>query len=522
MNSPLLHCVLAAFLVIFQLPAIGQQPAAAIDSEENPAVEDSQPTPPLLAATATAVQAIRDSDPTTPADLLDAVQILVRFEQYELAKEYLNQLAGQQLDAAALTALHRRFGSGLFVQLAREPGLSPEGRTLSTAVLQAARQQKENPQRLARLVAELRDESADVRRAASLDLAEVGESAVPALITALRDPSLVRFRPRYRQALALLGAAAKDPLLAVLSSPDKALQSDAAYALGFAGSSDTIPYLIRPYFAGEPYLQQAADDALRRLSNALPRSVADAAALLRRRVTLSLDGLPPSEPDEDGQVMFWTWDAREKNVVANRINALDAAALTAVRFARDLYLLRPQDRDSLQLLVGSRLMVDQRLGGMDQPLRKGPGTAYALAVWAGPDLVDDVLASALKQRHHAMAVAAAEVLGDIGDVGLLLDATGKARPLAQATRSPNRRVQFAAARAIMKIDPRQPYPGASFFVEALGDLASASGSRRVLIGHPRIQRGSSLAGMLVDLGFEADSRTTGVEFLKAALVLRGL
>jgi hypothetical protein len=93
---------------------------------------------------------------------------------------------------------------------------------------------------------------------------------------------------------------------------------------------------------------------------------------------------------------------------------------------------------------------------------------------------------------------------------------GQPRPLAEALRHPNRRLRLAAADAIMRIDPTQPFAGSSRLPEALGFFAGTYGVRRALVGHPRPSEAQTLVGMLNHMGFDADAAYTGrMTFLKA-------
>ena len=124
---------------------------------------------------------------------------------------------------------------------------------------------------------------------------------------------------------------------------------------------------------------------------------------------------------------------------------------------------------------------------------------------------------AVEQHRVAAAIGAVEVLGDIGDSRLLLSNNGRPRPLAEALVHGNRRLRFAAAEAVMKIDPQHDYPGASHLVETLGYLAASTGTRRVLVAHPRVSDARTLVGLLAQMGFEAETATNGRDlFFKAA------
>jgi hypothetical protein len=134
----------------------------------------------------------------------------------------------------------------------------------------------------------------------------------------------------------------------------------------------------------------------------------------------------------------------------------------------------------------------------------------------GAEVIEDMLVFAMHEGHYVAAIGATEVLGDFGDPGLLSSTGGQPRPLADALRHPNRRLRVAAADAIMRIDPTQPYAGSSHLPETLGFLAATSGLRRALIGHPQPAEAQTLVGMLNNMGFDADTGFTSRQtFLKA-------
>jgi hypothetical protein len=110
-----------------------------------------------------------------------------------------------------------------------------------------------------------------------------------------------------------------------------------------------------------------------------------------------------------------------------------------------------------------------------------------------------------------------EVIGELGDERLLLSTSGRPGVVCQALRDADRRVRFAALRAILRIDPRVRFPGASFVTEALGYFASYSGAPRALLAHPRIALSQTLAGTLVEIGIEADSALTGAGAVQLAV-----
>ena len=115
------------------------------------------------------------------------------------------------------------------------------------------------------------------------------------------------------------------------------------------------------------------------------------------------------------------------------------------------------------------------------------------------------------------AIGAAEVLGDLGDRRVLDSQKEDLTPLIEALNHPSRRVRFAAARAIARLEPEAPFAGLSRWAEVLADCAGAQGKRLVLAAHPRRAVAQTLGGTLASAGFEVLTATTGSEMIRRAV-----
>ena len=246
-----------------------------------------------------------------------------------------------------------------------------------------------------------------------------------------------------------------------------------------------------------------------------PGSRTAAAAYLHREAHNQLRGEPPVSLGSDGTLETWTWSVEEHNVVAHALVPAEAAAVAAARLAKDAYELEPSDENTLLLLV-SLLQVDQSLGGLDAPLRQGAGTAHAFGLQAGPAVVSGGAACCLERQLDAAAIGATELLAAIGDTSTVTSGRPWS-PLVRALQSPNRRVRYNAAKAIMTIDPRERYAGASFLVEAIAELAGALGHPRALIGTPRQDVADQLSGQLGGMGFQTTPIAVTRELLHEAM-----
>ncbi len=93
---------------------------------------------------------------------------------------------------------------------------------------------------------------------------------------------------------------------------------------------------------------------------------------------------------------------------------------------------------------------------------------------------------------------------------------GKLSPLAEAAKSNDRRLRFAAVDAILKLKPTRPFAGAGTIPQNLAFFAGTTGFRRALVGHPRTERGQQLVAQLGGLGYEAETVNNSRQFMLAA------
>jgi CheY-like chemotaxis protein len=147
----------------------------------------------------------------------------------------------------------------------------------------------------------------------------------------------------------------------------------------------------------------------------------------------------------------------------------------------------------------------------------GEGSAREAAAAASPETLEQALDWSLSKKMHGAAIALVEILGQVGDASLLEDPEGQPRAVLLALLDSNRRVRYAAAQAIVGWNPVKAYPGSSRLPEVLGHFAATGGRRRVLVGHPRLGVAQTIAGHFGQLGFEADTATTGRQALLMAL-----
>ena len=493
--------------------ALGDPPEAAQpdDASDEETVVDSA-----------VVQAIRMRDPKTATDLLRAVDQLIRLERFDLASDYLAELAASDLDDIEMTRLQQEYGTAVFLRLTRSAELAPLGGQFARRVLRAARRVSLDPQRLEAWAKQLGDEQRIKRFEAGVQLLRAGGDAVEPIVAAVVKAESESILPRMGlTVLRQIGIDAVEPLIGQLSSSQPQRRVFAIQALGQIEAREALPYLLGSAFApvGGNAESQSAQQAIQAITGRWA-SRTDAVEILRRGSDRAYRGLSKERPDGDDQVVRWTWSPTSKRVRRVMLRSADASALAASRLYRQLLRLEPQNVKYQTRFLISRLDVDQGVAGLDEPLRTNPGSAYAQTKAAGASVANRVLRTALADRHFVAAIGAARVLGDLNQRHVLSRTINAnelvSAPLVEALAAPDARVRFAAAKAIIELQPPLSFDGASRLADTLTYFATTVGQPAVIVAHPRRRIASELAGILGQYGYASVVVGNSRDLLKTA------
>lgn len=456
------------------------------------------------------VRAIVESRPTTAQQWMRDVQALLNLDRFEFAKEYLQQWLAAEPGQAELVRVYERFGSEFLLRLLNTPEVQPPGAAVAKAVMAAAEERIQDMDRLAALVEQLSVPESARRRAALVELLDAGPVAAVPLIAALADEARNDEHAAVRKALVAMDKEAEEPLIAALNSDDESLRFQVITTLHALESKQAIPSLLPAALVPDqrPRAAEAASDMIRDVLGGLPDQQ-EAVTFLSRRLENFLAGAVPGSIDEDERVTVWIWDTEQELPRQETIAATDASFRSAAQMAKQLHRIAPNKRDYERMYLATGLEVAKRRIGYGRPLTKETGPIYEDAASATADLLQGVLELAFEKHLEGAAIAAVNLLGRTNNPELLLTDTGKTSLLARSLRSPMRRVQFAAAEAVMNIAPERPYPGSSHLTDVLGYFSASCGERRVLIATPRRHRADKLAGFLNELGFVANTEHVG-------------
>ncbi len=473
------------------------------------AQQPEQPAPEAPVDTA-AIQAIKESNPTTAEQLINAAILSADLGRGDLGQAYLKKLIENDPAEDEVLAAQQKLGTGRIFRLQSIDDLQPEGAQAATLLLTKLEKYFKDPARLDKLVDQLIDQDEVARSRAIKQLKNAGADAANPLFAALADPAREAVRPAAKRMLVAMGRVIHDPLLAALDSSDPLLVAELVDVAKQLELNQATQMLVGRYvLTDDDQLRSAIGEYLDAMVGSRPTEE-DVKIYLAKRVKMYLGQGPMFPVNEDGLVELWTWDSAKKQVVMTPVPPADAEVITAGQLLRDLYAL---DAANAEIQVQTALAAMQRMGVLgesDAELKK-------LVETHGVELLQAALTEALEDRKFAQAaVVAAEQIGATKNADLLIAIEGKLSPLALALQSPIYRVRRAAAKAILTIDPKSPYAGSAELLDTLGFMASAQGKRNILIGELHQQNAQRMAGILAELKLEPVVTPGGREFFKEA------
>jgi HEAT repeat protein len=452
--------------------------------------------------------------------LFEATILMVDIARVDLAKLYLDKLMEEPLDDEVLMALREKYGAAPFLKLANVPELKPAAVKLLDMSNAAAARQASDPARIARLIADLEGEP-EQKAAAEAELEALGTAVVPGLLQVIVNPELVDRHNSAMRAILRLGTPAVPLLVGALEAPEESFRAKVIALLGHLRSREAVPYLWYPALAADesPAVREAAREALARLLNATPGEVdrlGTEGTVARMLKSVREHFRQEHDWKTTGKVKLWSWSGTPGALVARQVEPDEASDIVAFRFARQAQALAPQLRSTQVMYLCLAFASDIRRTGFDKPLPTGPGTAHDVALSVGSDVALDVIAEAFNSTRPAVAAAALKVFSEIGTLTQMHLSGARRSPVLLGLDYPDPRVQFAAAAAILQIDPPSPFRGAPRVVDILKRALHTDGRAHAIIGEISTDRGAMIGGILRELGYESLVLTSGRDVFTAA------
>ena len=467
-----------------------------------------------------AVATILDTPRESAADQVLAVLTLIDLGETEVAAIVWKSVPAAELDEAALAALANQFGAARLMMIARlenpagedadaEPGRFVGAAKFVNQCVAAAGKLARDPERLAKLIAQLNGPTAEERKAARVDLAATGIEGAKACLEALAQTEDENQRARIMLAITGLQPVANPLLVAALADGQGHFRRDVAELCGYSKVHDALPFLAAIAAGAETDTDVigAAVAALAKLGHTIPND-AEARALLMREIR-RIEKMPSQELNEE-QKLWWTWNSQ---AAANQFasNSYDLPIYRTIAAGRLAHFLtrcgEPTSRQrEIALVYHYEKMELLGVQGGDNPSEK-----YS------SEEVSSTLAAALKRGRNAAALACIQVLSSRNDASVLASATGRPSPLATALSSGNREIRFAALETIIKMSPERSFAGASRVPKTLWEFAASAGPAQAVAASSVISRADNWAAQLREHGYDATPTYSGRAALQAAL-----
>lgn len=508
--------VLAVFLEIFptiifaQNNPFGAPPAApgAGQPGANTAVD------PLAGENNIIIRQLIIENPGSPAELADAIRLCVQIGRTDVARKFIKTFQTLTPSPRECSDIQRSLNSAFLYEIATREKLQPDGSAFVKTIREGAISYLRDDARIGRLIDDLGSNDGFIRRQAATELRTCDVNAAVALGIALGDPNRAEYYNNIETALVGMGNIAVEPTIGFLGVEDSNHKARIISALGKLGAIRIADRIVA-FTINEPEdsaIGKAARQAISNIVGVIP-SKTEAAQYLKQQFDRYLDEDLMLPQDSQGRLMLWSYDVEQKTVVPELRSSRIISLAYATIASRDLYSLDLQNKEYKQLFLRSVLGSSKVLNGVNQPL--GDGTK-ALVSQETPEYVLSLLEHCLETGHYPAAVGAAEVLGEIGDESLLYSTSGKPSRLVQALNNPSRRVRFAIADAIFKLDPKRPFPGSSYVANAAAFFVQTAGNSKAIAADVRPNRSLKWAGLLSQAGFISDRAETGRNLISLA------
>lgn len=473
--------------------------------------------------------------PETTREFWAVVKYEINLGNYRRARDQLknfwDRLTAEPDQEKLLISLYEKDGLAYFVKLsniaelrelkAKDPETDKERPVVDLLVQQVSRAvtlRFRDPERIRFFVRRLAGTTEE--RAYAIDqLRRAGPLAVPAIVEMLRDPQLdSKSREPYYSALFKLNREAGPPLLACLDSKDSRLQMMVLDWFLFSADERIMPYLWFLSASKEalPAVQDRARTALSRFTHTPVSELGDARAMCLQEAARWYNHEVEFPPG--GNPTVWIWNDAT-GPTPKLLTPSQAEEYWSVYWARKALELDPTYEPAQVLLLSALIDKAHERGGVDQGLDRIAPEVHQLLSGSRSQLIENILDKALAEQRNAVALAAARALQPVGEWRLVRNSAQGLPPLVRALSYPDRRVQMAAAEAILNIPTADGFAGASRVVEVLRRAITGDAAPRAIIGISMEDAAREFADLVRQLGYEPSIALNGRQTVRLATEL---
>lgn len=314
-------------------------------------------------------------------------------------------------------------------------------------------------------------------------LREAGEYAMPQLLSALLQKGDPQLASEVRQVMVSMGRHAIIPLATALPDLDPVSQEQICGILGDISYPTSVPFLHQVREKSQsPQVQAAAEDAIRKITG-----VVNTAVTLSNRFTDLGENYYSNSPSlvsfpNDPNQLWWNFDSGAGLLMQAVATPVWHQAM-AMRMAETALKEDASNAKAISLWVASNFSreIETPKDYENPAYGKDRREAMYYAVAAGPAITQSVLARGIDTGNTPLTRKSLAALEQTAGGASLWSGQGDRRPLLEALRYPNRRVQYEAALALGAAGPKQPFEGSDQVVRILGSAIRDASARFAVI-----------------------------------------
>jgi CheY-like chemotaxis protein len=458
----------------------------------------------LLLLASAAAQDFRQAlkKPETAMEYWNAVLFEISVGKYDIAASNLKGFLEKMPTDEELIKIEEKEGMSVFLQFITIPETRKDGSALLERVTEVIKKHRSDPERIKKFVKNL-GATEEERAYAITQLRKSGGIAIPYLVDMLRDLQERDAHVPILSGLLRLNRDTIPPLLAALDLPDSDIRAELIDVLRERQDPSAVAglwYLTAPT---QPALvRQHATAALSSLLEVAPEKLPPA----KIELTQAADRYYQHKvkfPNPKA-VTVWQWDpaTQKMTVPPPTLTASQAEEYYGLRYARQALDFDPSYRPAQIIFLSIAMEKAAERAGLDQPLEKGSPTIKELLRSVNPELLMAVLERALTDKRIPVILGSVRTLGELAEVRATRLKVSQAPALVKALNFPDRRVQMAAADAILRIPGPPPPQSSGRVVEILRRAVAGEQAPRALVADANLERGNAVGNAVKQAGFE--------------------
>lgn len=371
-----------------------------------------------------------------------------------------------------------------------------------------------DPERIRFFVSQL-NKRPEERAYAIAQLRASGSRSVPAMVEVLRDPAQQSLHGAIFNALLKMDSDIGPPLLVALDCKSDFVRSTIVDVFTQRADTRIVPdlyYLSQASSSSEALKAKSKDWLMKFLQKSekdlgIPKVKLVETAELYHRHQVDLSGQ---------KLNVWTWN-EQSGLSGQPATVTQVEESRGIAYARKALELDPSNRPAQIELLSIALDKLYERGGSAVSVARANPDLQALLAGSPADLLEDVLAKALKEGNTNAALGAVRALAAHGDPKLLRTSERGVPALLQALRYHDRRVKFAAAETVLAINSKgEPFEGNSRVIEVLKYAVGGNGQAKILIGLSNTDDATRVADQLRTQKYDVQVVGSGKQLIDIA------